>query len=114
MRVLVLGGGGREHALAWKLAQSPLVSQVLVCPGNAGTAGDERLTNVPNKDVPELVAWAEQERIGLTVVGPEAWLAEGVVDAFRAQGLAIVGPTQAAAQLETSKSFAKDFMQRHG
>ncbi|MEY3036446.1 MAG: hypothetical protein RLZ34_1056, partial [Pseudomonadota bacterium] len=114
MRVLVLGGGGREHALAWKLAQSPLVSQVLVCPGNAGTAADERLTNVPDMDVPELVAWAKQERMGLTVVGPEAWLAKGVVDAFRAQGLAIVGPTQAAAQLETSKSFAKDFMQRHG
>jgi phosphoribosylamine--glycine ligase len=114
MRVLVLGGGGREHALAWKLVQSPMVSQVLVSPGNGGTAADERLTNVPEMALPDLVQWAKHQRIGLTVVGPEAWLACGVVDAFRAEGLAIVGPTQRAAQLETSKSYAKAFMQRHG
>jgi phosphoribosylamine--glycine ligase len=114
MRVLVLGGGGREHALAWKLAQSPMVSQVLVSPGNGGTAADERLTNVPEMAIPDLVQWAKRQRIGLTVVGPEAWLARGVVDAFRPEGLAIVGPTQRAAQLETSKSYAKAFMQRHG
>ena len=115
MKVLVIGGGGREHALAWKAAQSPLVSQVFVAPGNAGTAREATLQNVAiaADDVPALLAFATEHDIGLTIVGPEAPLAKGVVDVFRQQGLAIFGPTQAAAQLESSKAFAKDFLARH-
>jgi phosphoribosylamine--glycine ligase len=113
MKILVIGGGGREHALAWKLAQSPKVQTVFVAPGNGGTASDKRLQNLPIKDIAELCAWALQEKIGLTVVGPEVPLAAGVVDTFRAAGLRIFGPTQAAAQLESSKAFSKAFMQRH-
>ena len=114
MKVLVIGGGGREHALAWKLAQSPRVQRVFVAPGNGGTATDPRLSNIPITDPQALADFAASEQIGLTVVGPEAPLAAGVVDVFRARGLRIFGPTQAAAQLESSKAFAKDFMQRHG
>lgn len=113
MKVLVIGGGGREHALAWKLAQSPKVQQVYVAPGNGGTARDKNLVNVPVTDVVQLREWAQANQIGLTVVGPEAPLAAGVVDEFRAHGLRIFGPTQAAAQLESSKAFSKAFMQRH-
>ncbi|HZY16358.1 MAG TPA: phosphoribosylamine--glycine ligase [Ramlibacter sp.] len=113
MKVLVIGGGGREHALAWKLAQSPKVQTVYVAPGNGGTALDPRLENVPLTEVQALREWAQHERIALTVVGPEAPLAAGVVDEFRAHGLRIFGPTRAAAQLESSKAFAKDFMARH-
>ncbi|MFM9880879.1 MAG: phosphoribosylamine--glycine ligase, partial [Burkholderiaceae bacterium] len=114
MKILVIGGGGREHALAWKLAQSPKVQTIYVAPGNAGTALDKRLQNVPISGVTELREWALAEKIGLTVVGPEGPLAAGVVDEFRAHGLRIFGPTQAAAQLESSKAFSKTFMQRHG
>ncbi|MDN3919873.1 phosphoribosylamine--glycine ligase [Roseateles violae] len=113
MKVLVLGSGGREHALAWKLAQGQRVSQVFVAPGNGGTARDPLLKNVPITDVKALADFAEKEKISLTVVGPEALLAAGVVDEFRARGLRIFGPTKAAAQLESSKAFAKDFMKRH-
>src|SRR3954465_9769025 len=113
MKLLVIGGGGREHALAWKLAQSPKVQAVYVAPGNGGTALDRRLENVPVTDIPALRAWAGKEKIALTVVGPEAPLAAGVVDEFRAHGLRIFGPTQAAAQLESSKAFSKAFMKRH-
>ncbi len=113
MKVLVIGGGGREHALAWKLAQSPKVQQVYVAPGNGGTARDRNLVNVPVTDVMQLRAWAQANQIALTVVGPEAPLAAGVVDAFRAHGLRIFGPTRAAAQLESSKAFSKAFMARH-
>ncbi len=114
MKVLVLGNGGREHALAWKLAQGERVSQVFVAPGNGGTARDPLLKNIPITDVKALADFAEAEKIALTVVGPEAYLAAGVVDEFRARGLRIFGPTKAAAQLESSKAFAKDFMKRHG
>ena len=114
MNVLVIGGGGREHALAWKLAQSPRVARVFVAPGNAGTARDEALANVPLTAIPDLVEFARREQVAFTVVGPEAPLAAGVVDAFRVAGLRIFGPTQAAAQLESSKDFAKAFMARHG
>ena len=114
MKVLVIGGGGREHALAWKLAQSPKVQRVYVAPGNGGTARDKNLQNIPFSDVVSLREWAQQEKIGLSVVGPEAPLAAGVVDEFRAHGLRIFGPTQAAAQLESSKAFSKTFMTRHG
>jgi phosphoribosylamine---glycine ligase len=114
MNILVIGGGGREHALAWKAAQSPRVARVYVAPGNAGTARDEALVNVAITDVADLVAFAQRSEISLTVVGPEAPLAAGVVDAFREAGLAIFGPTRAAAQLESSKDFAKAFMKRHG
>ncbi len=114
MKVLVIGSGGREHALAWKLAQSPKVQAVYVAPGNGGTALDPRLENIPITDVAGLRQWALDEKIALTVVGPEAPLAAGVVDAFRAAGLRIFGPTQAAAQLESSKAFSKAFMKRHG
>lgn len=115
MKVLMIGGGGREHALAWKLAQSNQVEQVFVAPGNAGTATEPKLTNVAiaATDLDSLVAFARDEQIGLTVVGPEAPLVEGVVDRFQAAGLTIFGPTQAAAQLEGSKSFTKDFLARH-
>ena len=114
MKVLVIGGGGREHALAWKLAQSPKLQRVYVAPGNGGTALDPALRNVPITDLAALADFATAEKIGLTVVGPEAPLAAGVVDLFRLRGLRIFGPTRAAAQLESSKAFAKDFMQRHG
>ena len=112
MKVLVIGSGGREHVLAWKLAQSERVEQIFVAPGNAGTAVSA--TNIPiNEDIPALVQFAQDNAIGLTVVGPEVPLAAGVVDAFQAAGLAIFGPTQAAAQLESSKAFAKAFMFEH-
>ena len=114
MKVLVIGSGGREHALAWRIAKSSRVSKVFVAPGNAGTALDPNLTNVQLTSNEELVAFARSEDIQLTVVGPEALLAAGVVDAFRAAGLKIFGPTQYCAQLESSKDFAKAFMQRHG
>ena len=114
MKVLVIGNGGREHALAWKLTKAERVSQVFVAPGNGGTARDALLKNIPITDVQALADFAQAEKISLTVVGPEAYLAAGVVDEFRARGLRIFGPTKAAAQLETSKAFAKDFMQRHG
>jgi len=114
MKVLVLGSGGREHALAWKLAQAERVSQVFVAPGNGGTARDPLLTNVPLTDVRALADFAIEQKVSLTVVGPEGLLAAGVVDEFRSRGLRIFGPTKAAAQLESSKAFAKDFMKRHG
>ncbi|MBL0147521.1 MAG: phosphoribosylamine--glycine ligase [Ideonella sp.] len=114
MKVLVIGGGGREHALAWKLASSPRVQRVYVAPGNGGTARNGDLQNLPITDPAALADFAEHEKVGLTVVGPEAPLAAGVVDVFRARKLRIFGPTKAAAQLESSKAFAKDFMQRHG
>ena len=114
MKVLVIGGGGREHAFAWKLAQSPKVQMVYVAPGNGGTALDARLQNISITDVVELRQWAQDNRIGLTVVGPEGPLAAGVVDEFRQHGLRIFGPTKAAAQLESSKAFSKAFMRRHG
>ena len=114
MKVLVIGSGGREHALAWKLAQSPKVTKVFVAPGNAGTALEPGVENAAAHSVDEWLALVEGERIALTIVGPEAPLAAGVVDAFRARGHAIFGPTKAAAQLEASKDFAKRFMVRHG
>jgi phosphoribosylamine--glycine ligase len=114
MKILVVGGGGREHAMAWKLAQSPRIQQVYVAPGNGGTARDPNLINVPLTDLTQLRQWAMDQQIALTVVGPEAPLAAGIVDDFRAHGLRIFGPTQAAAQLESSKAFSKSFMQRHG
>jgi len=113
MKVLVIGGGGREHALAWKLAQNKNISRIYVAPGNAGTATDPDMLNVPLTSVADLVNFATTEQIGLTVVGPEAALSQGVVDAFRAANLKIFGPTKAAAQLESSKDFAKAFMLRH-
>jgi phosphoribosylamine--glycine ligase len=114
MKVLVVGGGGREHALAWKLAQSPKLQAVYVAPGNGGTALDARLENINITDIQELRAWAATEKIALTVVGPEQPLAAGIVDEFRAHGLRVFGPTRAAAQLESSKAFSKAFMKRHG
>lgn len=116
MKVLVIGGGGREHALAWKAAQSSLVDEVLVAPGNAGTAHEPRVRNVAvaAEDIDGLLALARSEQVGLTIVGPEAPLAAGVVDRFQAAGLNCFGPSRAAAQLESSKAFAKDFMARHG
>ncbi|HSC23034.1 MAG TPA: phosphoribosylamine--glycine ligase [Casimicrobiaceae bacterium] len=113
MNVLVVGSGGREHALGWKVAQSPRVSKVFVAPGNAGTGADPDLENVPIDDIGALVDFAKREEVALTIVGPEAPLAAGIVDAFRAAGLRIFGPTRAAAQLESSKDFAKGFMARH-
>lgn len=113
MKVMIIGGGGREHALAWKVAQNKSISRVYVAPGNAGTALNPDMVNVPISKVDELVAFAQQEQIELTIVGPEAPLSQGVVDAFRAHGLRIFGPSQAAAQLESSKDFAKAFMVRH-
>ena len=114
MKVLVIGNGAREHVMAWKLAQSSKVQRVYVAPGNGGTASDPALVNVPITDLSALADFAAQEKIVLTVVGPEAPLAAGVVDLFRSRGLHIFGPTRAAAQLESSKAFAKVFMQRHG
>jgi len=114
MKVLIVGGGGREHAMAWKMAHSKRVQQVFVAPGNGGTAQDPHLVNVPITDLVALRQWAIEQGIALTLVGPEAPLAAGIVDDFRAHGLRIFGPTQAAAQLESSKAFSKAFMQRHG
>ncbi len=113
MKILVIGSGGREHALAWKVAQNKEVSRVYVAPGNAGTATNPDMMNVPITKVEELVEFAKKEQIYLTIVGPEAPLSQGVVDAFRVAGLKIFGPTKAAAQLESSKDFAKAFMVRH-
>ncbi|HEJ9175067.1 phosphoribosylamine--glycine ligase [Serratia nevei] len=115
MNILIIGNGGREHALAWKAAQSPLADKVYVAPGNAGTALEANLENVAvaATDIPALVAFAQSHDIGLTIVGPEAPLVIGVVDAFQAAGLKIFGPSQAAAQLEGSKAFTKDFLARH-
>ena len=113
MKLLVIGSGGREHALAWKLAQDPRVQKIYVAPGNAGTALEPGLENVAISGIVQLADFAVAEKVALTVVGPEAPLAAGVVDLFRAQGLKIFGPTRAAAQLESSKDFAKQFMQRH-
>ena len=114
MKVLVVGSGGREHALAWRLAQSPRVQTVFVAPGNAGTARDAGLQNVPITDIGALADFAAAQAVGFTVVGPEGPLAAGIVDVFRARGLRIFGPTREAAQLESSKDFAKAFMKRHG
>ena len=115
MNVLVIGSGGREHALAWKLAQSSRVTEVIVAPGNAGTASEDKCRNVAVKvtDIDGLLALAQAEGVALTVVGPEVPLVAGVVDRFRAAGLRIFGPTAAAAQLEGSKAYAKDFLARH-
>jgi phosphoribosylamine--glycine ligase len=113
MKILVIGSGGREHAMAWRLAQGVKVQKVYVAPGNAGTALEEGVENIAITAIPELIAFAQREDIHMTVVGPETPLAEGIVDAFRAAGLKIFGPTQAAAQLESSKDFAKRFMVRH-
>jgi phosphoribosylamine--glycine ligase len=114
MKILVVGSGGREHAIAWRLAQSGRVQVVYVAPGNGGTARERNLQNLPITDTHTLAAFAERENVAFTVVGPEAPLAAGIVDLFRGKGLKIFGPTQAAAQLESSKDFAKSFMKRHG
>ena len=114
MKILVVGSGGREHALAWKLAQSKRIQVVLVAPGNGGTALDARMKNVNITDPAALADFAQQEHVALTVVGPEAPLAAGIVDIFRERGMKIFGPSQKAAQLESSKDFAKAFMERHG
>ncbi len=114
MELLVIGSGGREHALAWKLAQSKDVTKVYVAPGNAGTALEPKLENLPLKDLNELAEFAKLNGIAFTLVGPEAPLAAGIVDLFRSKGLKVFGPTKAAAQLESSKDFAKAFMKRHG
>ncbi|MDH3280217.1 MAG: phosphoribosylamine--glycine ligase [Gammaproteobacteria bacterium] len=116
MKVLIVGGGGREHALAWKAAQSPSVTEVLVAPGNAGTQRERKVRNVPVSadDIPALVKIAAESGVGLTIVGPEAPLVSGIVDAFSAASLRCFGPSRAAAQLEGSKSFTKDFLARHG
>ncbi|MEO8342481.1 MAG: phosphoribosylamine--glycine ligase [Gallionella sp.] len=113
MKILVIGSGGREHAMAWRLAQGTKVQKVYVAPGNAGTALEEGVENIAITAIPELIEFVKREDIYLTVVGPEAPLAAGIVDAFRAEGLKIFGPTKAAAQLESSKDFAKRFMVRH-
>lgn len=115
MNILIVGSGGREHALAWKAAQSDSADLVYVAPGNAGTQKEPKVENVAigASDIPELLAFAKQHSVDMTIVGPEAPLAEGIADQFQAQGLAIIGPTQAAAQLESSKEFSKDFMRRH-
>jgi phosphoribosylamine--glycine ligase len=114
MKLLVIGSGGREHAIAWKLTQSPKVQKVFVAPGNGGTATESGLENLPISDFQELISFCKKEQIHLTIVGPEAPLAAGIVDAFQEAGLKIFGPTRAAAQLEASKDFAKQFMVRHG
>lgn len=115
MKILVVGSGGREHALAWKLAQSPRVNEVLVAPGNAGTAHEPKMRNLPlaAEDLDALVYYAQEQAVDLTIIGPEAPLSKGIVDRFRAAGLRCFGPTQQAAQLESSKAFAKDFLARH-
>ena len=114
MKVLVVGSGGREHALAWRLSLADSVDAVFAAPGNPGTAAEKGITNVAVTDIAELTAFAKKEGIDLTVVGPEAPLAKGLVNVFRAEGLAVFGPTKEAAQLESSKDFAKAFMKRHG
>jgi phosphoribosylamine--glycine ligase len=114
MKILVVGSGGREHALAWRIAQAPGLQKVLVAPGNAGTAREPELENLPITDIHALADYVAKENIYLTVVGPEAPLAAGIVDVFRERGLRIFGPTKAAAQLESSKDFSKRFMARHG
>ena len=114
MKLLVIGSGGREHALAWKLAQSPKVATVFVAPGNAGTASEPKLQNLPLTAHADLIEFCRKENVAFTVVGPEAPLAAGIVDDFRAAGLPVFGPTRSAAQLESSKDFAKAFMKRHG
>ena len=115
MKILIIGGGGREHALAWKIAQSPRVEKVFVAPGNAGTARESKCENVAvqAEDVGGLLKFAQGNKIDLTIVGPEIPLVLGVVDRFKAAGLRCFGPTKAAAQLEGSKAFAKDFLARH-
>ena len=113
MKVLIIGGGGREHALAWKISQSPVVKKIYVAPGNGGTALDNNIENIDITDIQELISFSIKQKIDLTVVGPEAPLAIGIVDAFRKNHLAIFGPTKAAAQLESSKEFSKIFMARH-
>ncbi|MGC2049013.1 MAG: phosphoribosylamine--glycine ligase, partial [Gallionella sp.] len=113
MKLLVIGSGGREHALAWRFSQGARIQKVYVAPGNAGTSLENCLENVLLENIDELLAFAQREKIYLTVVGPEAPLAAGVVDAFRKAGMKIFGPTKAAAQLESSKDFAKRFMTRH-
>jgi phosphoribosylamine---glycine ligase len=116
MKILVIGSGGREHALAWRLAQSPRVSEIIVAPGNAGTAREAKCRNaaVAVNDLPGLLALAQAEQVAFTLVGPEGPLVQGIVDLFQQHGLRIFGPSQAAAQLEGSKAFAKDFLHRHG
>ena len=116
MKVLIVGGGGREHALAWKASQSSLVDEVLVAPGNAGTEGEPGVRNVPvaADDIEGLLRLARQEKVGLTIIGPETPLVDGICDRFAAEGLRCFGPCQAAARLEGSKAFSKDFMARHG
>ena len=114
MKVLVVGGGGREHALVWKLAQSPSVTRLFCAPGNAGIAGQAECVPIPAEDVPALLSWAEKERIDLTVVGPEAPLTLGIVEAFEARGLRIFGPSRKAAEIEGSKAMAKALMQKYG
>ena len=114
MKSLVVGSGGREHAIAWRLAQDDRVETVYVAPGNAGTALTKKLINVPESDIARLADFVKTNDVRFTVVGPEAPLAAGIVDYFRANGLKIFGPTKAAAQLESSKDFAKAFMKRHG
>jgi phosphoribosylamine---glycine ligase len=116
MKILIVGSGGREHALAWKCAQSPKVSEVLVAPGNGGTATEPRVRNaaVAAEDIPGLIALAKAEKVGLTIIGPEGPLVAGVVDAFQAAGLRCFGPTKSAAQLEGSKAYTKEFLKRHG
>src|SRR5260370_39472361 len=113
MKLLVIGSGGREHAIAWRLAQSPRIQKVFVAPGNAGTAREAGLENVAISAIDQLAEFAPAENIHLTVVGPEAPLADGIVDLFRSRGLRIFGPTRACTRLESSKQFAKEFMARH-
>ena len=115
MNILIIGSGGREHALAWKAAQSPLTKQVFVAPGNAGTALEKNIENVAiaAEDIPALLNFAKSNQIDLTIVGPEAALVDGIVDVFSENGLKIFGPSKAAAQLEGSKAFTKDFLERH-
>ena len=114
LNILIIGAGGREHALAWKFAQDVRVGQIFVAPGNAGTAAMQRVRNIPLSRVEDLLTFAQKENVGLTFVGAEALLVEGIVDTFRAAGLVIFGPDRQAAQLEGSKRFAKDFMQKYG
>src|SRR5690606_13422201 len=115
-KVLIVGGGGREHALAWKAAQSPRVREVLVAPGNAGTAAEPKTRNVAvaATDIDELARVAQREAVDVTIVGPEQPLVAGIVDRFEEMGLRCFGPRAAAARLEGSKAFAKDFLSRHG
>ena len=113
MKVLVIGGGGREHALAWRLKQSPRVNEIFVAPGNAGTALEKGLNNIPITAISDLIVFVKNELVEITIVGPEAPLAEGIVDAFRLAGLRIFGPTKQAIQLEASKDYSKSFMLRH-